>query len=41
MGRSFMEDLDIEKEAKGGRMREVDHRNILYLIVDGVKYVLK
>lgn len=41
MGRSYVEDLDIAKDAKGGRTREVDHRNILYLIVDGVKYVLK
>lgn len=41
MGRSFVEDLDIPKNDKKGRMREVDHRNIIFLIVDGVKYTLK
>jgi hypothetical protein len=41
MGRSFCEDLDIKKTDKEDGMREVDHRTIQYLIVDGVKYTLK
>lgn len=41
MGRSFCEDLDIQKTAKDDGVREVDHRSIQYLIVDGVKYNLK
>ena len=35
MGRSYVEDMDV----KG--LRQVDHRNIKSLIVDGIKYVLK
>lgn len=41
MGRSFCEDLDVKKTDKEDGIREVDHRTIQYLIVDGVKYVLK
>lgn len=38
LGRSMVEDLDL----KGvNRLRQVDHRTINYLIVDGVKYVVK
>lgn len=37
LGRSMVEDLDV----KGSRLRQVDHRTIIYLIVDGVKYVVK
>lgn len=41
MGRSFCEDLDITKTDKEDGMREVDHRSIQWLVVDGVRYVLK
>jgi len=38
LGRSMVEDLD----QKGvNRLRQVDHRTIQYLIVDGMKYVAK
>jgi len=35
LGRSMVEDLDI---TKGNKLRQVDHRTIEWLIVDGVKY---
>lgn len=38
MGRSFVEDLEIKR---GNPLRQVDHRNIIFLIVDGVKYTVK
>ena len=38
LGRSMMEDFDIES---GHRLRLVDHRTIRWLIVEGVKYVVK
>jgi hypothetical protein len=38
LGRSMVEDLDI---TEGHRLRLVDHRTIKYLIVEGVKYVVK
>lgn len=41
LGYSWVEDLDLPREEKGGRMRQVDHRTIQSMIVDGVKYVLK
>lgn len=37
LGRSHVEDLD----ESGNRMRQVDHRTIEWLIVDGVKYTVK
>ena len=38
LGRSMVEDLEL----KGvNRLRQVDHRTIQYLIVDGVKYLVK
>ena len=39
LGRSKVEDLDIPKGQH--RIRLVDHRTIRFLIVDGVKYVVK
>ena len=39
LGRSLCEDLDLPEGRN--RLREVDHRTIKYLIVDGVKYVVK
>lgn len=39
LGRSMVEDLEV-KDAKN-RLRQVDHRTIKYLIVDGVKYTVK
>ncbi len=39
LGRSLCEDLDLPEGQS--RLREVDHRTIKYLIVDGVKYVVK
>lgn len=38
LGRSMVEDLD---EVGSNKMRQVDHRTINWLIVDGVKYVVK
>lgn len=39
MGRSMVEDLD--KMDVKDRLRQVDHRTIKFLIVDGVKYSVK
>lgn len=39
LGRSMVEDLDLS--ASEHRLRQVDHRTIKYLIVEGVKYVVK
>jgi hypothetical protein len=39
LGRSMVEDLDVDD--KKNRFRQVDHRTIEFLIVDGVKYVVK
>ena len=38
LGRSMVEDLDI---VSGHRMRQVDHRTIRWLIVDGIKYTVR
>ena len=40
LGRSMVEDLDVTGTGDA-RLRQVDHRTINYLIVDGVKYVVK
>lgn len=40
LGRSMCEDLEIDADAKGGRLRLVDHRTIKYLILAGVKYTV-
>lgn len=39
LGRSMMEDLDAFD--KKNNLRQVDHRTIKWLVVDGVKYVVK
>ena len=39
LGRSMVEDLDIDLGKH--RLRQVDHRTIHWLIVDGMKYVVK
>jgi hypothetical protein len=41
LGRSFVEDLDIPKTDKEDGLREVDHRSIKKLVVNGVCYTLK
>jgi len=38
LGRSMVEDLD---EVTSNKLRQVDHRTINWLIVEGVKYVVK
>ena len=38
LGRSYMEDSE---ETKAHKIKQVDHRTINWVIVDGVKYVLK
>lgn len=38
LGRSMVEDLDSKDD---NRLRQVDHRTIKFLIVDGVKYIVK
>jgi hypothetical protein len=39
LGRSMVEDLDLERTTH--RMRQVDHRTIKFLILDGVKYEVR
>ena len=39
LGRSMVEDLDIKHGTN--RLRQVDHRTIKWLIVDGVQYTVK
>ena len=38
LGRSMVEDLDLKSDH---RLRQVDHRTIRYLIVDGIRYNVK
>lgn len=38
LGRSMVEDMDV---ADKNRLRQVDHRTLHWLIVEGVKYVVK
>lgn len=40
LGRSMVEDLDLDPSDKN-RMRQVDHRTINWLVVNGVKYTVK
>jgi hypothetical protein len=40
LGRSMVENLDLAISEKG-RLRQVDHRTINWIIVDGVKYTVK
>jgi hypothetical protein len=41
LGRSMVEDLDESATAAKGRVRQVDHREINWLIVGGMKYLVK
>lgn len=41
MGRSMCQDLDIVRTPKEDGIRLVDHRELHWLIVDGVKYTVK
>jgi hypothetical protein len=43
LGRSMVEELDIVPETGDlrGRVRQVDHRTISWLIVEGTKYIVK
>lgn len=41
LGRSMVEDLDEPASNPKGRVRQVDHRTINYLVVEGVKYIVK
>jgi hypothetical protein len=41
LGRSMVEDLDESATAAKGRVRQVDHREINWLIVGGMKFVVK
>lgn len=38
LGRSMVEDLD---ETSGHNLRQVDHRTIRYIIIEGTKYIVK
>jgi hypothetical protein len=40
LGRSMVEDLDLAASEKN-RLRQVDHRTINWIIVEGVKYTVK
>jgi hypothetical protein len=40
-GYSGVEDLDIDRNEKGGRFRQVDHRTVVAVVLDGHKYTLK
>lgn len=39
LGRSMVEDLDIDQGKH--RLRQVDHRTLKWLVVDGIKHVVK
>jgi hypothetical protein len=41
LGRSMVEDLDEPADSPKGRIRQVDHREINFIICEGVKYVVK
>lgn len=41
LGRSMVEDLDLPADDSSDRLRQVDHRSILYLIVNQTKFVVK
>lgn len=41
LGRSMVEDLDEPRDSKRGRMRQVDHRTLRFIICNNVKYVVK
>lgn len=41
LGRSMVEDLDEPSDSAKGRIRQVDHREINWIVVEGVKYVVK
>lgn len=41
LGRSMVEDMDEAADSTKGRIRQVDHREINWLVVEGVKYIVK
>jgi len=41
LGRSMVEDLDEPADSPKGRIRQVDHREVNWIIVEGVKYIVK
>ena len=41
LGRSMVEDLDEPADTPKGRVRQVDHRTIKFIVCEGVKYLVK
>jgi hypothetical protein len=41
LGRSMVEDLDESADNPKGRIRQVDHREILWITVEGIRYIVK
>jgi hypothetical protein len=41
LGRSMVEDLDEPADTPKGRVRQVDHRTLKFIICEGVKYLVK
>jgi len=41
LGRSMVEDLDEPADGAKGRIRQIDHRTLKWLTVEGVRYIVK